>query len=82
MGRPGWYTGWRQFHSHHRHTIGVRSPPATTAALVMSYPDHIAAITMGNTFYLVAVILWVPLFLALYRTLRGRAPPPLSLGPD
>jgi hypothetical protein len=60
--------------------LGFASPPATTAALVRSYPDHIAAITLGNTFYLFAVILYVPLFLALYRALRGSSIGPALFG--
>ncbi len=37
----------------------------------MRFPDVRAALTVGNSLYLVGVILSVPLFLALYTVLRG-----------
>src|SRR5207247_8815805 len=51
--------------------VGLAPPPATTTALVMSYSDHRAASTLGDALYVADVILWVPLFLALFRALRG-----------
>src|SRR5438093_13070473 len=60
--------------------VGLAPPPATTTALVMSYPDHRAAITLGDALYVAAVILWVPLFLALFRALRGTSLAPGLFG--
>ncbi len=44
---------------------------ADLEALVMRFPDVRAARVVENSLYLVALILGVPLFLALYRALRG-----------
>ncbi len=60
--------------------VGLAPPPATTTALVTSYPDQRAAITLGEALYLAAVILWVPLFLSLYRALRGTSLAPALFG--
>ena len=49
----------------------VGPDPADPEGLVMRFPDVRAALTVGNSLYLVGVILSVPLFLALYRALRG-----------
>ena len=49
----------------------VGPPPADPEGLVMRFPDVRAALTVGNSLYLVGVILSVPLFLALYTALRG-----------
>ncbi len=38
---------------------------------VVMFPDVRAALTVENSLYLVSLILWVTLFLALYRALRG-----------
>src|SRR5881296_846680 len=51
--------------------VGLAPQPATTTALVMSYSDHRAALTLGDALYVAAVILWVPRFPALFRALRG-----------
>ena len=45
--------------------------PADTEGLVMREPDVRAAVTVGESLFLVFVILAVPLFLALYWALRG-----------
>ena len=58
----------------------VPATPATTEGLVSRYPDVRAAITAGEIVYLVAVILWVILFLALYRALRGSSLAPALFG--
>jgi hypothetical protein len=44
---------------------------ADLEALVMRFPDVRAARVVENSLYLAALILGVPLFLALYRALRG-----------
>ncbi len=52
--------------------IGFVPPePADPEGLVMRFPDVRAAVTIGNSLYLVFLILFVTLFLALYRALRG-----------
>ena len=45
--------------------------PTDTEGLVMREPDVRAIVTVGESFFLVFVILAVPLFLALYWALRG-----------
>ena len=52
--------------------------PADT--LVMRFPDARAALTVENSLYLVALILWVTQFLALYRALRGTSLAPALFG--
>ena len=60
--------------------VGFAGPePANPEALVR-FPDVRAAITVGESLYLVAVILWVALFAALYRTLRGTSLAPALFG--
>jgi len=55
--------------------IGFVGPdPADPEGLVMRFPDVRAATTVGNSLYLVFLILFVTLFLALYRALRGTSP--------
>lgn len=58
----------------------VPAAPATAEGVVMRFPDVRAAMTAGQIVYLVAVILWVMLFLALYRALRGSSPAPALFG--
>jgi len=55
----------------------VPQEPSDPEGLVMRFPEDRAAIAVGEGFYLVAVILLVTLFLALYRALRGT-----SVAPD
>ena len=58
----------------------VPATPTTTEGLIMRYRDAIVAITAGQIVYLVAVVLWVTLFLSLYRALRGSSPAPALCG--
>jgi hypothetical protein len=58
----------------------VPAAPTTAAGLVMRWPDVRLAITLGNAIYLVADILWITLFLALYRALRGTSLAPALFG--
>jgi hypothetical protein len=58
----------------------VPTAPATPEGLVTRFPDFRAAITLGESIYLVADILWVALFLALYRALRGSSLAPALFG--
>lgn len=61
--------------------VGFAPPtPADPAGPVMRFPDVRTAITIGQSLYLVAVILWVTLFLALYRALRGTSLAPALFG--
>lgn len=53
---------------------------ADAESLVMGFPDVKAALVVGNITYLAALILWVPLFLALYRALRGTSLAPALFG--
>jgi hypothetical protein len=54
--------------------------PADPEGSVMRFPDVRAAVALGESLYLVSVILWVTLFLALYRTLRGTSLAPALFG--
>ncbi len=47
---------------------------------VTMFPDVRVANTVGEIIYLVAVVFLVPLFLALYRALRGSSPAPALFG--
>jgi hypothetical protein len=47
---------------------------------VTRFPDVRVADTVGEIIYLVAVVFLVPLFLALYRALRGSSPAPALFG--
>ena len=58
----------------------VPAPPSDPKALVARFPDVKAATIVGQTVYLAAVILWVVLFLALYRALRGGSLAPALFG--
>lgn len=58
----------------------VPSEPADPEGLVMRFPEDRAAIAVGESLYLVAVILLVTLFLALYRALRGTSVAPALFG--
>ena len=58
----------------------VPQEPADPEGLVMRFPEDRAAIAVGEGLYLVAVILLVTLFLALYRTLRGTSVAPALFG--
>ena len=49
----------------------VPPTPATSADLVKRWPDVRVAITVGDAIFLVADMLWIILFLGLYRALRG-----------
>ena len=53
---------------------------ADLEALVMRFPDVRAARVVENSLYLLALILGVPLFLALYRALRKRSLAPALFG--
>ena len=54
--------------------------PADPEGPVMRFPAVRAALTVENSLYLVALILWVILFLALYRALRGTGLAPALFG--
>jgi hypothetical protein len=58
----------------------VPPAPADPAGLVMRFPDVRAAIAVGNGFNFVVDVLWVALFLALYRALRGTSLAPALFG--
>jgi hypothetical protein len=58
----------------------VPDPDASPAELLMRFPDNRAAISLGESLYLVALILTVTLFLALYRALRGASLAPALFG--
>ena len=58
----------------------VPPAPADPAGLVMRFPDVRAAIAVGNGINFVVNILWVALFLALYRALRGTSLAPALFG--
>ena len=54
--------------------------PADPAGLVARYPDIRTTVALAETLDLVAVILWVVLFLALHRSLRAMSPAPALFG--
>ncbi len=58
----------------------VPSAPAGPQGLVMRYPDVRAVYVVGETFYLVSIILAIPFYLALYRALRGTSLAPALWG--
>jgi hypothetical protein len=60
--------------------VGVFAPPVAPEASVVRFPDVRAARTVENGLYLVALILWVAHFLALYRALRGTSLVPALFG--
>ncbi len=55
-------------------------PAADTKELLMGFPDERATIYLGESLYLVTLILSVTLFLALYRALRGTSLAPALFG--
>lgn len=61
--------------------VGFVPPaPADPAGLVMRFPDVRAAVAVGESLYLMSVILLVTLFLALYRALRATSIAPAFFG--
>jgi hypothetical protein len=58
----------------------VPDPDASPGELLMRFPENRAAISLGESLYLVALILSVTLFLALYRALRGTSLAPALFG--
>jgi hypothetical protein len=58
----------------------VADPTAGPKELIMRFPDNRAVISLGESLYLVALILSVTLFLALYRALRGTSLAPALFG--
>jgi len=58
----------------------VPDPTAGPEELLMRFPDTRAVIYLGESLYLLAVILSVTLFLALYRALRGTSLAPALFG--
>src|SRR4029077_11896485 len=57
-------------------------PPAPTdpAAVVMRFPEIRTALAVGNAVDFVVNVLWVALFVALYRALRGPSLAPALFG--
>ncbi|MBW2364647.1 MAG: hypothetical protein JRF25_06135, partial [Deltaproteobacteria bacterium] len=60
--------------------IVLVQPPTDPEEVVMRFPDARASIVVGQGLYLVAVIMWVTLFLALYRALRETSLAPALFG--
>jgi hypothetical protein len=60
--------------------LGLPATPPNLAAMVTRWPDVRLAITVGDALFLVADILWIMLFLALYRALRGTSLAPALFG--
>jgi hypothetical protein len=60
--------------------LGLPATPPNPAALVTRWPDVRLAITVGDALFLVADILWIMLFIALYRALRGTSLAPALFG--
>jgi len=60
--------------------IGFALPDPADPKALARFPDIRAARTLENSLYLVAVILWVALFLALYRALRQTSLAPALFG--
>lgn len=58
----------------------VGADPADPEGLVTRFPNARLALTVEDGLYLVAVLLWVTLFLALYRALRGTSLAPALFG--
>lgn len=58
----------------------VPPPPSDPAELVQRFPSTRAAVAVGESLHLVAVILWATLFLALHQALRGASPAPALFG--
>lgn len=54
--------------------------PADPEGSIMRFPEVRAAVTLGESLYLVSVILWVALLLALYRALRVTSLTPALFG--
>ena len=60
--------------------VFVGPDPADLEGFVMRFPDIRAARTVENGLFLVVLILWITLFLALYRALRGTSLAPALFG--
>src|SRR5262249_28720799 len=60
--------------------IGFALPDPADPTALARFPDIRAARTLENSLYLVALILWVNLFLALYRALRWTSLAPALVG--
>ena len=60
--------------------VFVPPVPANLEEVVNRFPSVRAAITLGEIIYLVAVVFFVPLFLALYRALRASSLAPALFG--
>lgn len=58
----------------------VPRAPASPQALVARYPDVRFATTVGETFSLASVIVFVPFLVALYMALRRTSPTPAAFG--
>jgi hypothetical protein len=58
----------------------VPDPAAEPEGLLMRFPDDRAIISLGESLYLVTLILSVTLYLALYRALRGTSLAPALFG--
>jgi hypothetical protein len=58
----------------------VPAPPSDPEALVARFPEVRVATIVGQAVYLAAVILWIILFLALHRALRGGSLAPALFG--
>jgi hypothetical protein len=54
--------------------------PAGTAGPITRFPDIKAVRTVENGLYLAVVVLWVPVYLALYRRLERTRPAPALVG--
>jgi hypothetical protein len=54
--------------------------PAGPAGPITRFPEIRAVRTVENGLYLAVLVLWVPLFLALYRCLRRTSPAPALVG--
>ncbi len=60
--------------------LGLPATPPNPAALVTRWPDVRLAITVGDALFLMSDILWITLFLAIYRALRGTSLAPALFG--
>lgn len=58
----------------------VPAEPTDPEELVRRFPDVRASIAIGEGLFLAAVVMWVPLFLALFWALRGSSPAPALFG--
>jgi len=60
--------------------LALPAAPPNPAALVTRWPDVRLAVTLGDAIYLMADMLWIAFFLALYRALRGTSIAPALFG--